>query len=145
MAAWIRHASRAGVARNTELGTGYNTPVSFRFRNFPVYKAALQLHHDIVRMTAGFPREYDYLRDQLRRAALSIVLNIAEGSAKKSDRDFNRYLKNSLGSTGEVVAALDASYNERLISRETLQETLAKCEAIANQLGGFSKSLTKGS
>ena len=116
--------------------------MGFRYREFPVYQAALVLHHDIVEITKFFPREFDYLRDQLRRAALSIILNIAEGSAKKSDRDFNRYLKNSLGSTSEVVAGLDVSFREQLLSRESLEKLFMQCEKISSQLGGFSKILS---
>ena len=107
-----------------------------------MYQSALTLHHDIVETTRQFPHEFAYLRDQLRRVALSVVLNIAEGSAKKSDRDFNRYLKNSLGSTAEVVGGLDAAHHEHLITEETLERLLVRSREVSSQLGGFSKVLS---
>lgn len=81
------------------------------------------------------------LSDQLRRSALSVILNIAEGSAKKSDKDFNRYIKNSLGSINECVAGLDIAFQERLISEEMFEKLVNMASEIAHQLGGFSKIL----
>ena len=57
----------------------------FRFLNFKVYKDAKSFYHEIVIITSKFPRNYWELGDQMRRSALSVILNIAEGSAKKSD------------------------------------------------------------
>jgi four helix bundle protein len=68
-------------------------------------------------------------------------LNIAEGSAKKSDRDFAKYLDNSLGSTSECVAALDLALEFKLISPGIFEKYEKDAENIANQLGGFVKKL----
>jgi len=115
--------------------------VSFRFRNFKVYKDAQALHLEIIKLVTTWPRNEYYLSDQLRRASLSIILNIAEGSSKQSDKDFNRFITISLGSVDEVIACLEIALKLKLLSEsefKILEETL---DAINKQLGGFSKSL----
>jgi len=108
--------------------------MAFRFRNFKVYQDAKKLHYRIIGATREFPR----------RASLSIVLQIAEGSAKSSDKEFNRYLKISMGSASEVASGLEVGNENNLIGQEDCQKLLDLCEEIANQLGGFSKKLLVG-
>lgn len=113
----------------------------FRFLKFKVYQDSKKFYHDIVVITAKFPRPYWELADQLRRSALSVILNIAEGSAKKSDKEFNRFIKICLGSINECVAGIDVSSNEDLINDMIFDRLITKASEIANQLGGFSKVL----
>ena len=94
-----------------------------------------------MKVTKDFPKEFDYLKSQIRRAALSIILNIAEGSAKNSDKDFNRYLGNSLGSVDEAVAGCEVALSEKIISPHNFLELEKLAINISNQLGGFSKKL----
>ena len=115
--------------------------MSFRFRNFKVYKDAIEAYKLIIKVTQKFPSNYYHLSDQMKRASLSVVLNIAEGSAKNSDKDFNRYLGNSLGSTNEVVAATEVASSINLISDNDKKEIISVYLEITNQLGGFSKKL----
>jgi four helix bundle protein len=115
---------------------------TFRFLDFPVYQASRRLYKEIVSLTKRYPKEYWELGDQMRRSALSVCLNIAEGSAKRSDKDFKRYLENSLGSINETVAGLDISLHESLITKEIFDRYLLQTELIAKQLGGFSKKLS---
>ena len=114
---------------------------TFRFLDFPVYVESKKLYKEIAILTKSFSRENWELGDQIRRRSLSVCLNIAEGSAKKSDKDFARYLQNSLGSINEVVAGLDISLSESLISKDLFEKYVIKTEIIAKQLGGFSKKL----
>ena len=114
---------------------------TFRFLEFQVYISSKNLYKEMALITKKFPREYWDLGDQIRRASLSVCLNIAEGSAKRSDKDFNRYLGNSLGSISEVVAALDISLSLGLITSERFEDYVLQAEQIAKQLGGFSKKL----
>ena len=114
---------------------------TFRFLDFTVYKDSKSFYKIVVSLTREFPTIYDDLRKQLIRAALSISLNIAEGSAKKSDRDFNRYIENSLGSVNESVATLDIAFENKLISSTSFKEVVELAEGIAKQLGGLSKKL----
>ncbi|MBI2035191.1 MAG: four helix bundle protein [Candidatus Liptonbacteria bacterium] len=117
--------------------------MSQKFKEFKVYKDAKSLVVLIFRLTRRFPREFYYLSDQMNRCCLSIVLNIAEGAAKKSNKDFNRYIQNSLGSTSELAAALEIAKEFNLISEKELQETEVLLNQVIKQLGGFSKFLSK--
>mgnify|MGYP000152052447 CR=1 FL=1 len=113
----------------------------FRFKNLKIYQGAKILHKIIVRLTRDFPQRFYYLLDQTRRASLSVVLNIAEGSGKNSDKDFNRYIGNSLGSLNELVACLEVALEEKIITKKEFEFVLEKCESLSNQLGAFSKRL----
>ena len=115
--------------------------LTFRFLDFKVYKDGKVLYKKVVETTKKFPREYWELADQLRRAALSVCLNIAEGSAKFSDRDFKRYVENSLGSINESLACLDIALDNNLITSSSFEECRLIAESIAKQLGGLSKKL----
>ena len=115
--------------------------MSFRFVKFKVYQDAKRLHRKIVFLTKPFPVEFYYLKDQLRRSSLSIILVIAEGSAKRSDKDFNRYIEMGMGSGNEAAAGLDVALTESLISEAQYKEAVSLCEDVVNQLGGFSKKL----
>ena len=117
---------------------------TFRFRNFPVYQAAKQLFKSIVKLSRGFSRDYWELADQMRRCSLSICLNIAEGSAKRSDKDFNRYLENALGSVNELMACLDISHDEGLLDDESFRQFGLQVTEITKQLGGLSRKLRIG-
>jgi four helix bundle protein len=117
--------------------------MSFRFRKFTVYIDAKNLHKDILFSSNKFPMYYLYLADQIKRSSLSIALNIAEGSSKQSDKDFNRYIAIALGSVNETVAALEIARDLNLITHEVFMELEVKCITIEKQLGGFSKTLKK--
>lgn len=115
--------------------------MAFRFKKFKVYQDAKKLHKEIVIVVNQFPRGYLYLADQLKRSSLSILLNIAEGSSKQSDKDFNRYIAISLGSVDETLANLEIALELKLINRKQLEEFEIELEILSKQLGGFSKSL----
>ena len=112
-----------------------------RYRKFQVYTEAKEFHRLVVRLTARFSKDFDYLVRQLRRSSLSIVLNIAEGSAKDSDKDFNRYLLIALGSVNETMAGFEVARDEQLLSQEDFLLVEKNAINITRQLGGFSKKL----
>lgn len=115
---------------------------TFRFIDFKVYKDAKEFYKSILKETRKFPKEFLFdLTSQLRRCALSVVLNIAEGSAKKSDKDFNRFIEISLGSINEAVACLEISFEVDLLDKQTFDSLILKAENITRQLGGLSKKL----
>ena len=114
---------------------------TFRFLDFEVYKLAKQFHKDVIVVTKSFPREYYSLIDQIRRSSLSVSLNIAEGSAKRTDKDFNKFVEIALGSTSETVAGLDIALELSLLNQQKFTELTNLAESIAKQLGGLSKKL----
>ncbi len=73
------------------------------FRNLKVWEKAHTLTLDVYRASKSFPREEIYgLTSQVRRASVSIGSNIAEGSCRKGDAEFARFLQMAAGSASEV-------------------------------------------
>lgn len=115
----------------------------FRFLKWKVYKDSKELFALILKIVKKLPREYRFeLGSQLIRSGLSIILNIAEGSGKESDKELNRYFKISLGSLYEILAAVDVLKSSDLITSEDFEEIFKLIESISSQLGGFKKKLT---
>ena len=83
--------------------------------------------------------------DQLRRAAVSISSNIAEGSAKPTDVDFARFLDQALGSAYEVETQLIISCNVGYITTEQNNELIQELNLIQKQLTAFIRSLRNSS
>lgn len=117
--------------------------MAFRFRNFSVYQDAKTAHKEIVKTLNNFSKENYYLIDQLKRSSLSIILNVAEGSSKQSDKDFNRYIAIALGSVDETIACLEIALELELLPKEKFIEFETRYSSISSQLGGFSKSLKR--
>ena len=118
----------------------------FRFKNWNVYKEAKQLFKHITHIVHGLPKEYRYsLGDQIVRSGLSIILNIAEGSGKNSDKELNRYFNIAIGSTNETLAVIDIMKDFDLIGAEEYRTVSQLCETISKQLGGFKKKLKNNS
>ncbi|MEK7639802.1 MAG: four helix bundle protein [Patescibacteria group bacterium] len=114
----------------------------FRFREFPVYKVARIFRSLVYKTSADFPKDERFaLTDQIRRAANSILLNVAEGSNRHSDKDFARFLTMALGSLEEVVACLDIALDEKYLSTSKHANLLSEAEQIAKQIVGFRHSM----
>jgi len=115
----------------------------FRFRQFQVYKDALAFQKEVKTLSRKkFSKEEQFcLTSQLWRALESIVLNIAEGSDRGTDKDFAHFLNNSHTSLNEVVACLDLALNSGYITNGEHEEYLAEAEKLANQLTAFRNKL----
>lgn len=72
-----------------------------------------------------------------------MILNLAEGLIKKSDKEFSRYLMISIGSLGEIVAVLDICYDLRYISSTKHKAYTLKCEMLLKKLYGFRRKINK--
>ena len=119
--------------------------MTFRFRNWPVYNDAKKFRTEVNQlMKNNFPKDEIYLLiDQIRRALNSLVLNIAEGANRSTDKDTNSFMNRALTSLDEVVAGLDCALDDGYIKAETHELYLTKAENIAKQLRGFSNHLQK--
>jgi len=117
--------------------------LKFRFRKFQVYRDALIFRREIKLLVKGcFPKHELYLlSDQIIRAMNSIVLNIAEGADRSTDKDFANFLNKSHTSLNEVVSCLDIALMDSYITKEVHEKYLKKAEQLANQLTAFRKTL----
>jgi len=89
------------------------------FRNLKVWIKSHQLTLDIYKSTQQFPKEELFgLVSQLRRASTSIPTNIAEGSGRKSEKEFIQFLSIALGSANEVDYLIELSKDLGFISQE---------------------------
>ena len=111
----------------------------FRFREFPVYKDARKFREELKQLSREkFPKKEQFcLTSQLWRALDSILLNIAEGADKHSDKDFSRFLNISLGSINEVIGCFDCAFDDGYVNKSEHQECLIKAENIVRQLKAF--------
>jgi four helix bundle protein len=113
-----------------------------KFRKLKVWIKAIEYVTFIYQLTITFPNEEKYgLVDQLRRAAVSICLNIAEGSGASTDIEFARFLRISLRSSYEIMAALEISYKLGYIDKETLNKALAGADELCAMLYSLTKTL----
>lgn len=117
---------------------------TFRFREFTVYQRAREFRKLIHGYIRVFPKEQQYrLVDQIERACASVMLNIAEGSAKRSDRDFVRFLEIAIASVNEVVAGFDCAVDDSLVDEKVRLHVEESAEVLAKQIGCFIRTLRK--
>ncbi len=118
--------------------------MAFRFQSWQVYKDARSLRKDLNKILLPFPVEEKYLLiDQTKRAILSVILQIAEGAERKTEKDKNLFINRSLTSLNEIVACLDCSLDEKYINENQHRDLIFKAENVAKQLRGFEKYISK--
>lgn len=113
----------------------------FRFEKLNIYQEALKLIDLIYLLSKRFPKEEIFgLTNQLRRAAVSIALNIAEGSSR-TRKDFAHFLDLSKGSCFECVAVLMICKNQKLINANEYDNLYEQINKIARMISKFQISL----
>ena len=116
------------------------------FRQYKLWQDAVAYATKIYKVTDQMPWfEKKGICDQLRRAAVSISSNIAEGCAKPTDVDFARFLDQSLGSAYEVETQLIISFNVGYITAEQNKELIQELNLIQKQLTAVIRSLRNSS
>ena len=116
--------------------------MAFKFENLRVWQKALDLADDVDKLTRTFPKEEIYvLTSQMKRAADSVSLNIAEGSTGQSNPEFRRFLNYALRSNIEVVNCLHLAIRRGYISKETFDKYYASCEEILAMISALIKTL----
>ncbi len=119
--------------------------MSFKFENLSVWQKALDVSYQVNLLVSGFPKEELYvLTSQLKRAADSISLNIAEGSTSQSNAEFNRFLGYALRSAVEVVGGLFIGKRRDLINEEDFNRLYNEIEVLVKMIQSLKKSIKKG-
>jgi four helix bundle protein len=102
------------------------------FRDLLVWQRSMELTVDIYRLTQAFPREEAFgLTSQLRRAAVSIPSNIAEGQGRQGSREFKQFLSIARGSNCELQTQLEIARALGLGDREILEHA----ESLSHEVG----------
>jgi len=112
------------------------------FEDLDVWRAAKELTVEIYRLTESHPFRRDRaLKDQVRRAAISIIANIAEGFERNSHKEFANFLNYALGSAAEVKNHLILAAELQYIERTELDAMRERLSDISRQITGFMKYL----
>jgi four helix bundle protein len=120
-----------------------------KFEEMEVWKKSRELNREIYGISngAGFCRDFS-LRDQIRRASISIMSNIAEGFERDGKKEFIHFLAIAKGSAGEVRSQLYIALDQNYISPEIFENLIVKITEIGKMLKGLigylSKSAFKG-
>jgi four helix bundle protein len=112
------------------------------FTDLKVWQRSHGLVLEIYRLTRAFPAEERYgLVSQLRRAAVSVPTNIAEGSKRQHRSDFARFLNIAEGSLGEVEYLLRLAGDLGYAAPETIREQMGEAADIARMLFAFRRTM----
>ena len=116
----------------------------FSFENLDAYKAARILVKDVYLLQNKFPKEERYaLGDQVRRAAISITANLAEGSGRQSIKEKIHFIEIAFGSMTEVFCELQIACDLNYITQEQLDTLRPQFTQVAKMLSGLRNSLQK--
>lgn len=112
------------------------------FKDLKVWHEAIKLTTDIYNLTKHYPKDELYgITNQIRRCAVSIPSNIAEGSGRISDKEFKHFLSISNGSIAELETQLIISHNIQYISKDQLSQMISQISLVRKMLSGLMKSL----
>jgi four helix bundle protein len=114
----------------------------FNFEKLDVWQKAIDFADHIYNETRAFPAEERFgLTNQLRRAAVSISSNLAEGSSRSSKNDFARFAEIATGSVFEVVSQAFIAQRQSFLGENQFQKIYADAEELSRMLSGLRRSL----
>ena len=104
----MRVSGGGGVGRRVNLGVfEWGSSIMMSYEKLDVYQCAIQFLSIAVQLCNELPRNHSALTDQIRRASMSIPLNIAEGAGKRTKADCRKFFDIARGSAMECGAAMD--------------------------------------
>ena len=114
----------------------------FNFEKLEVWRKAVDFADLIYGLTKVFPDDERFgLANQMRRAAVSISSNIAEGTSRSSRADFSRFIEIATGSLFEVVSQGMIARNQGFLTGDQLQNLYESVEEQSRMLSGLKRSL----
>jgi four helix bundle protein len=115
----------------------------FNFEKLEVWQKAIDLADLVYKHTRQFPPDERFgLTNQMRRAAVSISSNIAEGTSRMSQSDFRRFVEIATGSVFEVISQAFIGRREGFLTEENFRAMYKAAEEVGRMLSGLRKSLS---
>jgi four helix bundle protein len=112
------------------------------YEQLEVWQRGIALVRDVYRLSASFPHEERFgLVAQVRRAAVSVPSNIAEGHARHTTREFVRFVSNAQGSLAEVNTQLHIARELRYTPADSLQAVFSDIAQLSRMLNNLRRSL----
>lgn len=112
------------------------------FRDLRVWQCGMDLVEEVYRLTKEFPKEELYgLTNQLRRTAVSIPTNIAEGQTRSHLREYLHFISTAQGSLAEVQTQIEIAGRLKYLSAEQLEPTLQRATSLTQQLYALRNTL----
>lgn len=125
-------------------GRAGSTRGSGSYRELEVWGRSMDLAVACYELTKGFPREEIYgMASQVRRAAVAVPANMAEGHGREMPGDFVRFLRIAQGSLKELETHLILASRVRLASEEEIEALLTDCDGIGKMLHALIRSIQK--
>ncbi len=116
----------------------------FNFEKLEVWQKAIAFADLVYAQTRTFPADERFgITNQMRRSAISISSNIAEGSSRLSRKDFARFIEIAVGSVFEVVSQSFIGRNQGLLSEPQFQQLYAAAEEQGKMFSGLRLSLLR--
>ena len=113
-------------------------------KNLDVWKESVALATEIYKITSNFPKsEIHGIVSQMRRAAVSVPSNIAEGAARNSDKEFAQFLNIAGGSLSELDTQVEISFNLDYIGNEQRNGIDQRIGTISAKLAGLITNIRK--
>jgi four helix bundle protein len=117
-----------------------------RFEDLRAWQRARELTSLVYSVSKNHPFERDFeMRDQIRKAALSVMSNIAEGFDRHRDPEFLYFLRVAKASRGEVRAQIYAAFDQTYVDAEDLETLLAKTAQASGAIRRLQESIERGS
>lgn len=117
--------------------------VEYSFYRLEVWKLGMNLVNEIYSLTKNFPAEEKFcLTAQLKRAVISVPLNIAEGSIKRTKKDFASFIRISLGSLMETMTCIEISLSQKYINQSEYEKIQLLIQELYFKLISLDKFLT---
>ena len=116
----------------------------FNYEKLETWREAIAFANLVYTVTKGFPTDERFgLTNQMRRAAVSVSSNIAEGSSRNSKNDFTRFVEIATGSVFEVVSQAFVAKEQGFLSNNDFQKIYDTSEKLGKMLNGLRRSLLK--
>jgi four helix bundle protein len=114
------------------------------FKQLKIWQKGIEIAKQSFKLTSGFPKQETFgISSQITKAAVSIPSNIAEGSSRSSEKDYNRFLEISLGSAFELETQLLISDAINYGDKDLRNEILKNIDEEQKMIMGFMNSLKK--